>query len=167
MENSFYRLEFRKLRELATEVASLCDNPEIRLTTGETDMATRCLELVRSILESGSSGSGHNLSRADEVLDRFFRLLADLHTQERSVHFYADKLCLSPKYFSKLIKEASGRSASDWIDAYVLQDAKTCLKDPDLSIKQIVSRLNFADQPAFTKFFKMHTGMTPAQFRNS
>ena len=165
MENAYYRMEFRQLRELASEVASLCDNPGIRLTAGETGMATRCLELAKSILQSGSSGSRHRISRAEEVLDKFFCLLQDCHAQERSVRFYADKLCLSPKYFSKLIRNASGRSAADWIDTYVIQEVKNCLKSTDLSIKQIVSRFNFADQPAFTKFFKMHTGMTPAQFR--
>ena len=36
-----------------------------------------------------------------------------------------------------------------------------------MSIKEIVYRLNFTDQPTFTKFFKAHTGMTPAQFRKS
>ena len=163
MEKASYRMEFRQLKELMAEVASLCDQPDIRLTAEETGMAIHCLELVKTILESGSSGA--RLSREDEVLDKFFRLLTDYHAQERSVSFYADKLCLSPKYFSKLIKKASGRRATDWIDTYVILEAKSCLKNTGLSIKQIVSKLNFADQPSFTKYFKARTGLTPAQYR--
>jgi len=103
--------------------------------------------------------------RAEEVFNKFLRLLAEYHTQERSVSFYAGKLFLSPKYFSKLIKEASGRGAPEWIDTYVIMEAKNSLKYSDLSIKEIVYRLHFADQPTFTKYFKAHTGLTPAQFR--
>ena len=106
-------------------------------------------------------------SRAEDVFNKFLRLLADYHTRERSVSFYASKLCLSPKYFSKLIKTASGRSAPEWIDHYVILEAKNYLKYSDMSIKQIVWQLHFSDQPTFTKFFKAHTGMTPAQFRKN
>lgn len=103
--------------------------------------------------------------RAEDVFNKFLRLLAEFHTQERSVGFYAGKLFLSPKYFSKLVKEASGRSAPEWIDTYVIMEAKNYLKYSDMSIKQIVYQLHFADQPTFTKYFKAHTGLTPAQFR--
>ena len=103
--------------------------------------------------------------RAEEVFNKFLRLLAEYHTQERGVAFYAGKLFLSPKYFSKLIKEASGRSAPEWIDSYVIMEAKNYLKYSTMSIKEIVYKLNFADQPTFTKYFKAHTGITPAQFR--
>jgi len=106
-------------------------------------------------------------SRADDIFNRFLRLLADHHMKERSVSFYAGKICLSPKYFSKLIKTASGRSAPEWIDSYVILEAQNFLKYSDMSIKEIVYRLNFSDQPTFTKFFKAHTGQTPAQFRKS
>ena len=103
--------------------------------------------------------------RAEEVFNKFLRMLAEHHMQERGVAFYAGKLFLSPKYFSKLIKEASGRSAPDWIDSYVILEAKNYLKYSAMSIKEIVYKLNFADQPTFTKYFKSHTGLTPAQFR--
>lgn len=104
-------------------------------------------------------------SRADEVFSQFLHLLETFCTKERSVGFYAGKLALSPKYFSKLVRQASGHSAPDWIDASVIREARHLLRDTDLSIKEIVFRLNFPDQPSFTKYFKAHAGMTPAQFR--
>ena len=104
-------------------------------------------------------------SRADDIFSRFIHLLAEHHVRERNVSFYAERMGLSPKYFSKLIKMSSGRSAPDWIDSYVILEAKNLLKYSDMSIKEIVFRLNFSDQPTFTKFFKAHTGITPAQFR--
>ena len=81
--------------------------------------------------------------------------------------FYADKLCLTPKYLSKLIKQASGRSAPDWIDEFVILEAKNLLKYTDLAIKEIVYKLHFPNQSVFFKFFKAHTGLTPSDYRNA
>ena len=92
--------------------------------------------------------------------------MTDYHTSERNMAFYADKLCLTPKYLSKLVKSVSGRSAPDWIDAFVILEAKNMLKYSDLSIKEIVCKLNFPNQSVFYKFFKSHAGKTPSQYRN-
>ncbi len=103
--------------------------------------------------------------RSKVVFDRFISVVSEYHTQERGMAFYADKLCLTPKYLSKLVKAASGRSAPDWIDAYVMLEAKNMLKYSDMPIKEIVSRLNFPNPSTFHKFFKANTGITPLQYR--
>ena len=68
---------------------------------------------------------------------------------------------------SKLIKTATGKSAPEWIDAYVILEAKNLLKYSSDNIKQIVFKLNFPNQSVFYKFFKSRTGMTPSEYRNS
>lgn len=106
-------------------------------------------------------------SRSRMIFEQFMRLVNEYHTRYRNVGFYADKLCLTPKYLSKLVKNASGRSAPDWIDAYVILEAKNLLKHSNISIKEIVYRLNFPNQSVFYKFFKARTNMTPSEYRNS
>jgi AraC-like DNA-binding protein len=106
-------------------------------------------------------------TRSRMVLEQFIRLVGQYHTKYRNVGFYADKLCLTPKYLSKLIKTASGKSAPEWIDSYVILEAKNLLKYSDIAIKEIVYRLNFPNQSVFYKFFKARTGMTPSEYRNS
>jgi AraC-like DNA-binding protein len=101
------------------------------------------------------------------LFEQFIALVAKYHTQYRNVAFYADKLCLTPKYMSKLIKTATGKSAPEWIDAYVILEAKNLLKYSNDTIKQIVFKLNFPNQSVFYKFFKARTGMTPSEYRNS
>ena len=185
------------LNRIFSEGTALLDSPCVRLSPEEKTIATRYLDLASAVLASevpnkrdciGSLISSllylsqgvfnarldrarrepvARSGRADEVLNRFLHLLADYHTRARNVAFYADKLCLSPKYFSKLIKTASGRSAPEWIDTYVVLEAQNYMKYSGLSIKEIVFRLNFSVQPALNKFFKSHTAMTPAQFRKS
>lgn len=108
-----------------------------------------------------------NTSRNRIVFEQFIRLVTEHYTSYRNVGFYADKLCLTPKYLSKLIKSYSGKSAPDWIDSYVILEAKNLLKYSDMSIKEIVFRLNFPNQSVFYKFFKARTGMTPSIYRNS
>lgn len=99
------------------------------------------------------------------LFDRFIALVMENSTRERGVGFYADRLNLTPKYLSKLIKQASGRSAPDWIDSYVILEAKNLLKYSELSIKEIVYQLHFPNPSVFYKFFKTHTGLTPSDYR--
>ena len=98
---------------------------------------------------------------------QFIKLVSENYTRQRQVLFYADHLCMSPKYLSKLVKDVSGKSAPEWIDSYVLLEAKHLLKYSNMSIKEIVFRLNFSNQTVFYKYFKAHTGMTPTDYRNS
>ena len=118
-------------------------------------------------LEEVRNAASQTTSRSRMIFDQFIKLVSEYHTKYRNVGFYADKLCLTPKYLSKLIKTASGRSAPEWIDAYVILEAKNLLKYSDITIKEIVYRLNFPNQSVFYKFFKARTGMTPSDYRSS
>ena len=118
-------------------------------------------------MEEMKMNASQTTTRSKMVFEQFIRLVGEYHTKYRNVGFYADKLCLTPKYLSKLIKTASGRSAPEWIDSYVILEAKNLLKYSDITIKEIVYRLNFPNQSVFYKFFKARTGMTPSEYRNS
>lgn len=106
-------------------------------------------------------------TRSKVTFEKFMKLVSEYHTQYRNVGFYAEKLCLTPKYLSKVIKNATGRSAPEWIDSYVILEAKNLLKYSGKTIKEIVYKLNFPNQSVFYKFFKARTGMTPTEYRNS
>ena len=116
-------------------------------------------------LASAKSEESQTSARVNQVFERFIELVTEHHNQERGMAFYADKLCLTPKYLSKLVKLSSGRSAPDWIDSFVILEAKNLLKYSDKPIKEIVYLLNFPNQSVFYKFFKAHTGMTPSEYR--
>lgn len=117
-------------------------------------------------LTAAKKNGGDEVStRSKIVLEDFLLLVRDYHTKERSLSFYADKLYLTPKYLSKLIKSVSGKSAHEWIDSFVILEAKNLLKYSDMSIKSIVYELNFPNQTTFYRFFKTKTGMTPSEYR--
>ena len=84
---------------------------------------------------------------------------------EKGVDFYARKMCMTPKSLTTLVKNASGRTATQWIDAFLVLEAKNLLKYSDLTVKEIGYRLNFQSIPSFHKFFKNQTGLTPNEYR--
>ena len=105
-------------------------------------------------------------TRLNMLFERFMSLVSEYHSTERGMAFYANHLGITPKYLSRLIKDVSGRSAPEWIDAFVIQEAKSMLKYTDDSIKEIVYKLNFTNASVFYKFFRSQTGMTPSEYRN-
>ena len=104
-------------------------------------------------------------TRQRQMLEQFLKLAINDHTREHLVGYYADKMCVTPKYLSKIVKEASGRSVPDWLSELLILDAKNMLRHSDMTIKEISARLNFPSQSFFFRFFKNHTGQTPTQYR--
>lgn len=107
------------------------------------------------------------LSRRANYVQEFMRLMHENYRQERSVGFYAEKLFISPKYLSLIIKEMTGRSAAEWIDECVILEAKNLLRYSGKNIQQVAYELNFTNQSSFGKYFKHLTGMSPSQFQKS
>lgn len=107
------------------------------------------------------------MNRRIGYVNDFMRLVRNHYTKERSLQFYADHLYISPKYLSRIIKETTGRSAADWIDIFVVQEAKNMLRFSDKSIQQVAYALNFPTQSSFGKFFKHLTGMSPSEYQQS
>ena len=105
----------------------------------------------------------HN--RAEEYFRQFTELLGEHYKHERSVGFYARQLCITPKYLTTLIKRISGKSVSEWIDNYVILEAKTPLKYSNMSVQEIAYYLNFPNQSFFGSYFKRNAGMSPSQYK--
>lgn len=106
-------------------------------------------------------------SRRATYVFQFKALVHKYHRRERSVSFYADKMFISPKYLSLIIKESTGRSAAEWIDEFVILEAKNMLRFSGKNIQQVAYDLNFSNQSSFGKYFKHLTGMSPSQYQRS
>jgi AraC-like DNA-binding protein len=105
-------------------------------------------------------------SGVDFLILRFHEAIAQNYAKHRDVKFYADLLCLSPKYFGTIVRQTLGYSAGEQIARYVMVRAKNLLRHHrKLSIQQVSDRLGFSDQTAFARFFKNHSGQTPQEYR--
>ncbi|MBQ8223405.1 MAG: AraC family transcriptional regulator [Bacteroidales bacterium] len=104
-------------------------------------------------------------NRQDDILQTFIELLEKHHKKEREVYFYADKMCITPKYLSQVVKDLHGKTALDLIEEYVIAEAKSLLLSTKMTIQQISDELNFPSQSVFGKYFKRVTGLSPKEYR--
>lgn len=104
-------------------------------------------------------------TNADQLTKQFLELVKENFRQERQLKFYADELCITPRYLSRVVKECSGSSAADWIERYVVLEARALLKSTNMNIQQISDSLNFPSQTFFGKYFKRRVGMSPKEYR--
>lgn len=102
--------------------------------------------------------------RKVELLFNFVTLVEQNYREHRDVAFYADQLCVSPKHLTSVLKDTSNRTALQWIDSYVILEAKMLLKDQHMSVKEVSLRLNFPNQSFFGKYFKKATGLSPREY---
>lgn len=102
----------------------------------------------------------------DQLMLQFHNLIAENYTKNREVKFYAQQLCLSPKYFGTIVHQTLGYSAGELISRYVMVQARHLLRHHHkMTIQQVSDRLGFSDQTSFARYFKKHTGKTPQEYR--
>ncbi|MCH5236352.1 MAG: AraC family transcriptional regulator [Muribaculaceae bacterium] len=99
--------------------------------------------------------------------EQFISLVQQNFKKERFLDFYAGKLKVSTKHLSRMVKTVTGFTAVEWIDRFVILEAKVLLKATNMTVQQISDELNFPSQSFFGKYFKKHAGMAPKDFRNS
>ena len=104
-------------------------------------------------------------SRENELYLQFMDDLQVYGSKERMVSFYADRCCVSPKYFSKMINLASGKTPIQLIKERVIVEAKVLLNSTDMSIQQIAEALNFSNDSFFCRYFKQEVKMSPLKYR--
>lgn len=107
------------------------------------------------------------LSAANSLFNKFIHLLYASAPQKADVGYYADKLCITPKYLSTVCKHVAGETASSIINRCLTNEIRNQLMDSDKPIQAIAYELGFANQSFFGKYVKAHLGMTASQFRES
>ena len=107
------------------------------------------------------------VTRQGRLSDQFLTLAQENFRTERFLEFYAKKMEVSPKHLSRTVKAQTGYTAVEWIERFVILEAKVLLKSSNLNIQEIAAELKFPTQSFFGKYFKKFTGMSPRDFRNS
>lgn len=128
------------------------------------------LHLLRSLISYlvqpyGEARNKAPLTRGEEITGRFLALVESHSKEHHTIEWYADELCLTPKYMANVIKEVTGRSAGEFITTNLAMQAKSLLRSTTLSIQEISDRLGFQNQSHFGTFVKRHTGLSPKAFR--
>lgn len=115
---------------------------------------------------SNMMGSSQSISeRQTDIYIKLIKLVGKYYNRHRSVVFYADKLCLSPKYLSSIVKSISGLTVQQHVFKAIMRRSIFLMNNTDMSIKQISDSFHFPNPSSFGTFFKKHTGMSPRTFR--
>lgn len=120
---------------------------------------------VLSIYKERFAYGNFKRTRNEETFYKFYSLIEKEYRKERSVVYFANRLCISAKHLSMVVKKVSGRTASDWIDDYVILQAKQLLRSSMMTIQEVSRELNFPNQSFFGKYFKKRVGMSPSEYR--
>ena len=148
---------------LMLQAISQLNHPERdELLVKQMEIGTHLIEIY--LQENGLSAP--ELTPAQQLFNRFKNAFVNHFQESREVQYYANLLCLSPKYFGSIIKKQTGISANEWISGYVIVQAKSLLRhSKNLNIQQISQQLGFSDPAAFTRFFKTNVGLSPKEYR--
>ena len=109
--------------------------------------------------------STRSRTRSQQIATDFKQLVTTHYARERGLAFYADRLCITPKHLAETVKAATGKRAGEWLADAVVLEAQVLLQNPALPIDQIADALHFAGPSTFGRFFRQHTGQTPASYR--
>jgi len=113
-----------------------------------------------------NNAEDHEPSAQEQLFARFYEAITQHYAESREVRFYASMFHLTPKYFAAIIKQHTSINALEWINGYVVIQAKNLLRNqPQLSVQEIADMLGFDDQAAFSRFFKSNSGMSPKEYR--
>lgn len=120
---------------------------------------------VCSIFRELSDDGNNESSRKLDIYMQLMQLIDKHFMHERGVRFYANQLCLSPKYLTQLVKSVSGRTVQQLVFKAITKKAVYLITSTDKSIKEISDYLHFPNASAFGTFFKKQVGVSPINYR--
>lgn len=157
-----------------TDLVSLCLNPDI---SERTSWKPYRREIVETLLKSALLAVSNMLladlpndaasSSTSDLFDKFLEMLQQSEVKHQPVEYFAQQLCITPKYLSIICKRHSGKTAIEWITEYTLSDITYYLRSTTKSIKEISGILGFSNTSFFGKYVREHLHMSPLKYRES
>lgn len=185
------------LKQRIAKGINMHQDPVVSITGSDTEMLKECIEgIKRQIQRTGHLYQLEMIQNAlikfylelDNILDKedvqgketlvpvarnrvqlqeFITLLMNHFKEEHQVAFYANAMNITPQYLTRIVKNQTGKTVNAFVCELIYSEARNLLGSTDLTIQQITTRLNFADQASFSKFFKRNSGVSPMEFRDT
>lgn len=154
--SAYYDLICRRIRQ-----------PEHRYQNGEVySLINAFLLRVVGIMDSGLDATVTVSSvHGDQLVEKFVWMVNEDCGHNRLVEYYADRLNITPKYLSTIVRSSLNRTPTDVIKVVTMKEIERRLRYTGDSIKQISQAMNFPNTSFFGKYFKQHSGVTPNSYR--
>ncbi|MCR4583351.1 MAG: helix-turn-helix domain-containing protein [Prevotella sp.] len=190
----FFQETIQNTRDISSLLLFTRTHPVVKLTEKESETFKEYFEVIKKKIATGNNhylkpliralilalfydlnnaiyrlqnNSNQHMTRADDIFTKFIKLVEANSHQQRRVGWYAQQLCITPKYLSETVKVVSRHTPNEWIDRYVTNEARLRLKNTTSSIKEIAEQMNFPNQSFFGKYFREHVGVSPSAYRKS
>ena len=171
---------------------SLFLNPIMKLDAGQQEQCRKDFEMVESRLaqtghhfrrdlltasvqmliidffdfHSHLYGADNIPQQSATIMSRFLNMLENgTYREHREVNWYADKLCVTPKYLSEVSRKVSGYAANYWINRYTVLDISRLLRDKSLTFVRISDMFGFSSPAYFSRYVQQHLGVSPTEYR--
>ncbi|MEM6793154.1 MAG: GlxA family transcriptional regulator [Acidobacteriota bacterium] len=83
-----------------------------------------------------------------------------------TVEALAQRVCLSPRHFSRVFRQRTGVTPAKWVERARIDRARSLLEDPrELTLAHVARRCGLAHEGALRRLFKRHLKVTPGQYR--
>lgn len=124
------------------------------------------LDLCAELEEVNGALDDQRPSQGKMLFNRFLTMISNAEVKRQPIADYADNLAITPKYLTMLCLKYSNKTASDWVIQYTCEDIRFYLRNSNLTIKEISSKLGFANMSHFGSYVRKHMGMSPSEFRH-
>lgn len=124
-------------------------------------------ETTRESIEKEKQGYHSPIKQSNFIFKQFMETLTGDNGKHRTLAYYANLFCYSPKYLSRIIKQISGKNALTLIHENAIEHIIFELKNSNKSIKEIAVDFEFPNMSFFAQYVKKHLGMTPTEYRNN
>ncbi len=131
----------------------------------ETLLKSALLALCNNFSSTIEKDDKNASSTTSDLFDKFLELLQQSEIKHQPVEYFAQQLCITPKYLSIVCKRHSGKTAIDWITEYTLSDITYYLRSTSKSIKEISGILGFSNTSFFGKYVREHLHTSPLKYR--
>ena len=171
---------------------ALFENPIMKLNPQQQEICRRNFEAVKKRLQQTSHRFRHDAllnavqcmiidffdfhaelygvdkisSQQNQLMEQFIEMLeSGDYRKNREIGYYADKLCVTPKYLSEVSKKTSGLPANFWITRYTSLEISRLLRDRNLSFTEISDEFGFTSLSHFSRYVVNNLGAKPSELR--
>ena len=105
-------------------------------------------------------------TQTTKVMSDFLAMLSrGDYREHRDIAYYADQLCVTPKYLSEVSKKSSGIAANFWINRFTILEISRLLRDKTISFTEITDMFNFSSTSYFSRYVQNNLGVSPSAYR--
>ncbi len=167
--NPSFHLHEQSLRLMNDDFALFCSRLDQPDTPFKEEVLGRVMQIFLYDLWTVYSAEMAQMETTDNAARIFLRFLSLVQRdcrRQRDVAYYANVLCITPKYLSQVSRSVSGLPASEWITYYATFELVNLLNDQSKTLTEVADMMNFETASHFSRYVKKLLGKSPSEFRN-